>query len=114
MSQSVRWVVRNVQGRVRADFTWNIIDVRSVVHISAGQVNYGASQIQTSPPYQNFSYVLGDADVWVSNISPHRNSYNPNKPAGVSFILHVNWPSPLDVAIDITVEDRLPVEIQGY
>ena len=37
----------------------------------------GASQIQTSPPYQNFSYVLGDADVWVSNISPHRSLLQP-------------------------------------
>lgn len=114
MSQSVRWVIRNVRGRVRADFTWPIIRARSIVHISAGQVIYGSGEIQPTPPFQNFGYVLGDADIWVTNISPHRSDYNPNRPPGVGFILHVNWPSPLDVAVTITVEDQLPIEIQGY
>ncbi|HJX29722.1 MAG TPA: hypothetical protein VJ885_17610 [Thermoanaerobaculia bacterium] len=114
MSQSIRWVVRGVRGRVRVRFNWEIITLRSVVHVTAGEVSFGSSQIQAAPPFQNFSYILGEADIWVSNISPHRNDYNPNRPAGVSFILHVDWPDPLDVAITMTVEDRLPIEIQGY
>jgi hypothetical protein len=32
---------------------------------------------------------------------------------GVEFILNVDFPSPIDVAITITVEDNFPVEIQG-
>jgi hypothetical protein len=44
--------------------------------------------------------LLGDADVWVSNISPHQG--------GVEFILHVNWPQPLNIAVTITVEQEDP------
>jgi hypothetical protein len=114
MSQSIRWVLRGVQGRVRANFNWpGVISARSVVHVTAGEVQPGTTQAQPTPPLQNFFYVLGDADVWVSNISPHRNEFTSD-PGGVRFILHVNWPSPLDVAVTITVEDRLPFEIQGY
>jgi hypothetical protein len=114
MAQSVRWVIRGVQGRVRANFNWpGVITARSVVHVTAGEVQFGTTQVQQIPPVQNFHYVLGDADVWVSNISPHRNEFTTD-PGGVSFILHVGWPSPLDVAVTITVEDNLPVEIQGY
>jgi hypothetical protein len=113
MSQSIRWVLRGVHGRVRANFNWPIIGARSVVHISAGEVRFGTTQTNPAPPFQNFFYVLGDADVSVSNISPHRNEFS-GQPGGVRFILHVNWDAPLDVAVTITVEDSLPVEIQGY
>jgi hypothetical protein len=113
MSQSIRWVIRGIRGRVRANFNWPIISARSVVHISAGEVRFGTTQANQHPPLQDFHYVLGDADVSVSNISPHRNEFS-GQPGGVSFILHVNWDSPLDVAVTITVEDNLPVEIQGY
>lgn len=59
-------------------------------------------------------YVLGAADVWVSNISPHLNTFRGDDPGGVRFILHADWDSPLDVAMTITAGDALPVGIQGY
>jgi hypothetical protein len=113
MAQSIRYLIRGVRGRVRANFNWPIITARSVVHVTAGQVGFGTTQVHPTPPTQNFFYILGDADVWVSNISPHKNEFS-GQPGGVSFILHVAWPDPLDVAVTITVEDNLPVEIQGY
>jgi hypothetical protein len=114
MPNSIRWLLRGVKGRVRANFNWpGVISALSVVQITAGEVHFGSSQVQTMQPLQDFGYVLGDADVWVSNISPHRNDYRGD-PGGVSFILHVDWESPLDVVVTITVEDAIPVEIQGY
>jgi hypothetical protein len=56
---------------------------------------------------------LGDANVWVSNVSPHFNQHFSGEPGGVEFILNVDWPSPLDVGITITVEDQTPTEIQN-
>jgi hypothetical protein len=114
MSNSIRWVIKRVNGRVRANFNWpGVITARSVVNITAGEVGFGSSEIVRSGPPQNFFYHLGDADIWVSNICPHHNSFNGD-PGGVSFILHVGWDSPLDVAVTITVDDALPVEIQGF
>lgn len=113
MSQSVRWVIRGVHGRVRCTFTWPIISARSVVHVTAGEVRFGTTQLRPTPPAQDFHYIVGDADVWVSNISPRKNEFRGDE-GSVQFILHVNWGSPLDVAATITVEDDLPIEIQGY
>ena len=115
MSNSIRWVVRGVQGRVRANFSWpGVITNTSVVQVTAGEVKFGGTTRDPSPPFQDFYYVLGDADIWISNISPHHNTFRNDDPGGVRFILHVDWDSPLDVAITITVENNLPVEIQGY
>ncbi len=61
-------------------------------------------------------YWLGDADVWVSNVSPHFNDHFEGEPGGVEFILHVNNidnGAPIDVAVTITVEDNLPLEIDS-
>ncbi len=52
-----------------------------------------------------FVYHLGDANVWVSNISPHAG--------GVEYILHVDWNEPLPVAVTITLESNPPVETQN-
>jgi hypothetical protein len=115
MSRSVRWVVRGVHGRVPANFNWpGVITARSVVHVTAGEVGFGTTQARPTPPFQNFFYILGDADIWVTNISPHLNEFRSDDPGGVRFILHVNWGAPLDGAVTITVEDELPLEIQGY
>jgi hypothetical protein len=114
MAQSIRYLIRRVNGRIRANFNWpGVITARSVVHVTASEVGVGTTQLNPTPPVQNFFYNLGAADVWVSNISPHKNEFTSD-PGGVSFILHVDWSSPLDVAVTITVEDALPVEIQGY
>ncbi|MEO9188756.1 MAG: hypothetical protein ABI224_01965 [Acetobacteraceae bacterium] len=115
MASSVRWVIRGVQGRIRCTFSWPIITARSVVIITAGEVNFGTTQARPHPgPGQDFFYVAGDADIWVSNICPRFNEFRAGDTGHVDFILHVGWDSPLDVAVTITVDDALPIEIQGY
>jgi hypothetical protein len=117
MSQSIRYVVRGVHGRVRSNFNWPAIRSRtSVVHITAAEIKPFDPNIPPvfklpGEPDQNFRYWLGDANVWVSNISPHKQDHFDGEPSGVEFILHVDWPSPLDVAVTITVEDNFPAEV---
>ena len=114
MAESIRFVRRGVHGRVRHNHNWpGVISARSVVHITAGEVGVGTTQLLQNPPVQDFFYHLGEAIVWVSNISPHKNEFRGDL-GGVEFFLHVDWDAPIDVAITITVEDDLPVEIQGY
>ena len=43
---------------------------------------------------------LGSANVYVTNVGPHGP---PGEAGGVEFLLHVDWNSPLDVVVTITV-----------
>ena len=86
-----------LRGRCRMNFNWSVISADSIVLISAGEAGnvipgVGFTLLPT------FNFVLGDADVFVTNVSPHAG--------GVEFILHVNWNAPLNIAVDITVLDR--------
>jgi hypothetical protein len=118
MATTFRHVLRGVHGRVRANF--NMPDVvrsrQAVVHITAGEVIFNGTTSEVIGPNgqlvsQNFIYNLGDADIWVSNVSPHFNDHFNGEPGGVEYILHVNWDSPLDVAVTITVEEATPAGI---
>jgi hypothetical protein len=105
-----------MRGRVPHNFNWVEIKSRqAVVHITAGEVTPAAvpSSVIGGHAEQSFMYHIGDADVWVSNISPHFNDHFQNEPGGVEFILHVDFDSPIDVGITITVEDDVPLEIQN-
>jgi hypothetical protein len=114
MARSIRFVRRGVQGVARQNFNWpGVIEARSVVHVSAAEVGFGTTYARTVNPPQDFFYHLGAASVWVSNIGPHKNEF-AGQVGGVEFLIHVDWDSPLDVAVSITVEDSLPEEIQGY
>ncbi len=119
MSQSFRIVRRGVRGRVRQNFNTSAIRSHaSVVHITAGEIIPPDPTVQglfgqAGEPGQNFRYNLGDANVWVSNISPHASDHFDGEPPGVEFILNVDFPSPIDVAITITVEDNFPLEIEA-
>jgi hypothetical protein len=94
-----------------------MLSSQSVVHVSAGQVitheagpndmmygpNPDAGQLTTQP----FSYTVGDADVWVSNVSPLGLGEVPDgESGGVAYVLHVDSASPIDVAVTITLEDQ--------
>ncbi len=113
MARSIRFVRRGIQGRVRQNFNWPAITARSVVHISAGEVSPGTTQLRPEPPPQDFHYHLGEANIWISNVSPHKNEFS-GQAGGVEFHINVDWAAPIDVAITITVEDEVPEEIQGY
>ena len=125
MSKSIRFVQRGVKGRIRQNFNWDAIRSHaSVVHITAAQImpldpNIPPLLREAGEPSQNFRYNLGDANVWVSNVSPHCNDHFKDEVGGVEFILNVEGPSGIpglnfsgiDVAITITVEDNFPVQV---
>ena len=114
MAKSIRYIRRGVRGRVPQNFNWpGVITARSVVQVSAGEIKVGSTQRRPTEPFQDFYYHIGAADVWVSNISPHKNEFRDD-PGGVTYVLHVDFGAPIDVAVTITVEDAIPVEIQGY
>jgi hypothetical protein len=117
MATSYRHVLRGKHGRIRGNFNLpGIIKSRqAVVNVTAGEITSAPSSEVMSPDgklvSQDFAYKLGDADVWVSNVSPHFNDHFEGEQGGVEYILHVNWDSPLDVAVTITVEDSTPIGI---
>jgi len=47
---------------------------------------------------------LGAAPIWVSNIGAHGDA---NEAGGVEFLLHVEWPTPINVMVTITVLDQI-------
>ncbi|WP_096333852.1 hypothetical protein [Nannocystis exedens] len=98
-------------GRSRLDFKWGInppISPLSIVHVSAAEAtDYGSAYVigPHGQTQQDYIFSLGDADVWVSNVSPHSG--------GVAFILHVGAPAPVDVVVTITVEDGTPQQFRA-
>ncbi len=76
-----------------------LVNSDSVVVITASEYNPGA----VPPNHENERLrFLGDANIWVSNISPHGDG-SPN--FGVEFAINVDFPDPLFVVVDITVLD---------
>lgn len=98
MARSIRLFYgkeKGLHGRCRVNFNWTPITAISVVTITAAEAHdWGSANLLGG---QQFRYNLGDANVWVSNVSPHQG--------GVEFILNVDWPHPLNIAVTITVED---------
>ena len=92
MARSIRILYRNVQGRVRRNFNWSPITEKSAVVITAAEWN--ASAPGSGRP------VLGEANVYVTNIGPHDPEGGTG---GVEFHLHVDWDSPLNVIVTISV-----------
>ena len=88
MARSIRFIRRDVQGRVRQNFNWGPIHQRSAVVITAAELGDGGR------PH------LGEANVWVTNVGPH----NPEGgDGGVEFHIHTDWSSPLDILVTISV-----------
>ncbi|GAB7185939.1 hypothetical protein ATKI12_5770 [Kitasatospora sp. Ki12] len=120
MPQSFRIRYRGQKGRIPKNFGLpSVIHTRhAVVHITAGEVRDGGpSEVQAPGGHtveQDFIYNLGDADVWVSNISPHgENDHFQGEEGGVEFILHVDYGHPVDVGVTICVDDEPPVFIDN-
>jgi hypothetical protein len=115
MAKSFRYVVRQTFGRTRQNCNMPgiITSARAVVQITAGEVKFGTTSAHQQSPPQDFFYHLGDATVWVSNVSPHLNEF-AGQAGGVEFFLHVDVDFPIDVGITVTVENDPPFQIQGY
>jgi hypothetical protein len=105
MPQTVRQYWRNLRGRTVLNFNWNAIDHDSTVIITASEYALDIHAPNTSPRF------VGSADIEVRNISPHSPPYDPNH--GVTFVVHVDWPTPLDIVTDITVLDK-PIVKQNF
>src|SRR5215204_5306253 len=111
VTKRVYW--RPFRGRVLANFNWSRINYRSVVVVTAAEYNPLVIDFRIPIPGQPLPppaaddrrRFIGDADVWVSNISPHGPDPNRRDPGGVSFVIHVDFPSPLPVATGIILLD---------
>jgi hypothetical protein len=112
MSTTYRYALRGVKGRARQNLNLPgvIFSAQAVVHINAGEIKPGP-RTQVGDITQDFIYQLGDANVWVSNVSPHYNSHFGGEQGGVEYILNVDWPEPLDIGVTVTVEDQTPFQI---
>lgn len=103
MPRTIRIVYQNQVGRIRKNFNWSIsppITKKSVVLMSASEASLPGPGSLFGITADDTAFNLGEADVYVTNISPHDG--------GVEFILHVNFSSPLNIMVDMTVFD--PIE----
>jgi hypothetical protein len=103
MAQSIRVLYRGVQGRVRRNFNWPPINLDSPVIITAAEFtpHFGGPG---GPKTQGRPH-LGDANVYVTNVGPH--GVAGVEAGGVEFHLHVDFDSPLDVVVTITVPEDI-------
>ena len=99
MAQTIRKYWGAFKGRVTLNYNWPVIDHNFVVLVTVSEYN--------SNPVR----FIGSATIGVSNVAPHGPPFDPNH--GVTFVVHVDWGSPLNIVTDITVLDK-PVEIQTY
>jgi hypothetical protein len=96
MARSIRILYRGVQGRVRRNFNWPPITKKSAVVITAAEWALSGGIFGPTVGRPN----LGEANVYVTNIGPHDPEGGSG---GVEFHLHVDWNSPLDVIVTISV-----------
>ena len=109
MAESIRMFYRGVQGTVRRNVNWGAINVDSAVIITAAEFTFAAvSGGQKTLGRPN----LGVAPVYVTNVGPH-GGFNTGEAGGVEFLLHVDFGSPLDVIVTITVDDSIESFDQG-
>lgn len=99
MARTIRKYWGAFTGRVTLNYNWPVIDRDSVVLVTVSEYN------------SNHVRFIGSATIGVSNVAPHGPPFDPNH--GVTFVVHVDWGSPLNIVTDITVLDK-PIEIQTY
>jgi len=102
MAQSIRILYRGQQGTQRKNFNWPPIKLDSAVVVTAAEFNFvpglfGGPKTLGRPN-------LGAANVYVTNVGPHGPEGGSG---GVEFLLHVDWGSPLDVIVTITVHEDI-------
>jgi hypothetical protein len=106
MARSIRILYRGVKGRVRRNFNWPPITKNSAVVITAAEWAFAGGIFGPTVGRPN----LGDANVYVTNIGPHGSL---GEAGGVEFHLHVDWNSPLDVIVTISVLDNVEQFVIG-
>ncbi|MBV8214050.1 MAG: C39 family peptidase [Verrucomicrobia bacterium] len=100
MPQTIRKYWGAFRGRTTFNYNWPAIDQDSVVAVTASEYNNEGVRF------------IGAGSITVANIAPHGPPYDPNH--GVTFVVNVDWGSPLNVVTDITLFDNKPTETQIY
>jgi hypothetical protein len=97
MAKSFRFLYRGQQGRIPKNISDISITMKSAVVITAAEwrVDGGIFGPTSGRP------LLGAANVYVTNIGPHNDEGGGM--GGVEFLLHVDWDSPLDVIVTVSV-----------
>ncbi|WP_407175257.1 hypothetical protein [Bradyrhizobium sp. STM 3562] len=104
MARSIRVLYRGQQGRQRKNFNWPPINLDSAVIITAAEFIPQFGGLGGGPKTLGRPN-LGDANVYVTNVGPHGRP--GGEAGGVEFHLHVDFGSPLDVVVTITVLDDI-------
>jgi hypothetical protein len=105
MPQTIRHFWGPLEGRVKLNYNWPIINQDSVVIITA-------SEYAVTNPFTNEFRFIGDASISVENIAPHGPPNDTNH--GVGFVVNVQFGAPLHVVTDIIVLDNPPVAVDYY
>ena len=98
--RSVRQYWRNKRGRCVLNMNWSAIEANSTVHVTAAEWREDPGSVSTSPRF------VGAANITVRNVVPHGPPADPNR--GVTFVVTVDWPNPLNIVTDIVVLDAPP------
>ena len=103
MAQSIRVLYRGQRGTIRKNFNWLPIKLDSTVIVTAAEFTPQFGGPMGGPKTLGRPN-LGAANVYVTNVGAH----GPEpEVGGVEFLLHVDWDSPLDVIVTITVLDDI-------
>jgi hypothetical protein len=107
MAGSYRMVLLQRQGRHVERFGAPEITRHSVVHVAASEVSYDNGPLFGEPTVEDRirERFVGAADVAVKNVSPREGE--------VFFAIMVDFPTPLDIAVDITILDPPSQTILG-
>lgn len=98
-----------IRGRYPVNVNLDVIGEESVVVVTACEYRRHRPQELVGfhvPSMTNQPRFVGAATIYVSNVAPHGPPTDPNR--GVTFVINVDWDSPLPVATDITVFDDAP------
>ena len=104
MTRSIRQYWRGKQGRCVLNVNWDAVDSDSAVQVTAAEWRRDREHPDRSPRF------VGDAAITVRNVVPHGPPTDPNH--GVTFVVTVDWNSPLDIVTDIALIEPSVVRVQ--
>jgi hypothetical protein len=87
-------------GRHRQNIQIQGVNTTSVAIVTAAE--YSVELVPANHPNER-RRKLGDANVWVSNVSVHGDDGTSTN--GVEFIINVDFPHPLFIVVDVTILD---------
>jgi hypothetical protein len=109
MARSIRVLYRGQHGSIRKNFNWPPINLDSAVIVTAAEFTPVFGGLGGGPKTLGRPN-LGAANVYVTNVGPH--GVAGGEAGGVEFLLHVDFGSPLDVIVTITVHEDIEQFVQ--